>query len=277
MRHKYYFSVAAMFKNESWTLKEWVEHYKLHGADHIYLVDDFSDDDYLPILQPYIDSGYVTLFKSDVEERFTGRQIHVTNKYFLPIAKESKWIAQVDVDEFLYSPKVVNIKKILKKYEDYGRVITNWVWFNSNDFIEHPEGGIVNNFNKRAEYNARVWATLYSHANPNGQDEPEWQNLDAPKCIVNTDFGIEQFAVHDAFNSGQTINLSYKTNEEDPELLLNHYQLQSREYWETVKMDRGDCNHWYTGNRRGWHAFYSLDIGDIIDNRLKEQNAGIVL
>ena len=258
-------------------MKEWVEHYKLHGADHIYLVDDFSDDDYLPILQPYIDSGYVTLFKSDVEERFTGRQIHVTNKYFLPIAKESKWIAQVDVDEFLYSPKVVNIKKILKKYEDYGRVITNWVWFNSNDFIEHPEGGIVNNFNKRAEYNARVWATLYSHANPNGQDEPEWQNLDAPKCIVNTDFGIEQFAVHDAFNSGQTINLSYKTNEEDPELLLNHYQLQSREYWETVKMDRGDCNHWYTGNRRGWHAFYSLDIGDIIDDRLKEQNAGIVL
>ena len=45
MRHKYYFSVAAMFTNESWTLKEWVEHYKLQGADHIYLVDDFSDDD----------------------------------------------------------------------------------------------------------------------------------------------------------------------------------------------------------------------------------------
>ena len=117
MSHKYYFSIAAMFKNESWTLKEWIEHYKLHGADHIYLVDDFSDDDFLPILQPYIDSGYVTLFKSDVSERFTGRQIYVTNKYFLPIAKESKWIAQVDVDEFLYSPKVVDIKEVLKKYD----------------------------------------------------------------------------------------------------------------------------------------------------------------
>ena len=166
---------------------------------------------------------------------------------------------------------------IRDRYEDYGRVITNWVWFNSNDFIEHPEGGIVNNFNKRAEYNVRVWATLYSHANPKGQDEPEWQNLDAPKCIVNTDFGIEHFAVHDAFNNGETINLSYKTNENDPELLLNHYQLQSREYWETVKMNRGDCNHWYTGNKRGWHAFYSLDVGDIIDDRLKEQNMEIVL
>ena len=48
-------------------------------------------------------------------------------------------------------------------------------------------------------------------------------------------------------------------------------------YWVKVKMDRGDCNHWYTGNRRGFHAFYSLDIGDIIDDRLKEQNSGIVL
>ena len=46
MSHKYYFSIAAMFKNESWTLKEWIEHYKLHGADHIYLVDDFSDDNF---------------------------------------------------------------------------------------------------------------------------------------------------------------------------------------------------------------------------------------
>ena len=55
MTCKYYFSVASMFKNESWSLKEWIEHYKLHGADHVYLVDDFSDDDYLPILQPYID------------------------------------------------------------------------------------------------------------------------------------------------------------------------------------------------------------------------------
>ena len=146
--------------------------------------------------------------------------------------------------------------------------------FNSNDFIDSPTGGIVNNFNKRAEYDARVWATLYSNANPNGQNEPEWQNLNAPKCIVNTDFGIEQFNVHDAVNSGQSINLSWKGSEE---LLLNHYQLQSREYWVKVKMDRGDCNHWYTGNRRGFHAFYSLDIGDIIDDRLKEQNSGIVL
>ena len=131
---------------------------RLHGADHVYLVDDFSDDDYLPILQPYIDSGYVTLFKSDISERYIGRQVDITNKYLLPIAKESKWIAQIDVDEFLYSPKEMDLKKVLQKYENYGRVITNWVWFNSSDFIKHPKGGIVNNFTSRAEYDAKFSA-----------------------------------------------------------------------------------------------------------------------
>ena len=82
--------------------------------------------------------------------------------------------------------------------------------------------------------------------------------------------------VHDAVNDGPSINLSYKMDNDDPELLLNHYQLQS-EVLGNCKDAQGDCNHWYTGNTRGWHAFYSLDIGDIIDDRLKEQNKEIVL
>ena len=44
MSHKYYFSIASMFKNESWGLKEWIDHNKLHGVDHLYLIDDYSND-----------------------------------------------------------------------------------------------------------------------------------------------------------------------------------------------------------------------------------------
>lgn len=115
---KHYLSVASVFKNESWNLKEWVLHYKHHGVDHIYLVNDFSDDDYLPILQPFIDEGFVTLFQNDITERYTGRQTDVNNKFFLPICGETQWIAQVDLDEFLYSPKTLDLKEILRKYED---------------------------------------------------------------------------------------------------------------------------------------------------------------
>ena len=135
---KYYLSVASIFKNESWGMKEWLDHYKFHGVDHVYLVNDFSTDDYQSILQSYIDDGFVTLYQNDNPERYTGRQIDMNNKFFKPIFKESQWLANIDLDEFLYSPREVNLKNIFKKYESYAGVVANWVWFNSNGHEKQP-------------------------------------------------------------------------------------------------------------------------------------------
>ena len=40
MEQKYYFSVGAVFKNESHSIKEWICHYLHHGAEHFYLIND---------------------------------------------------------------------------------------------------------------------------------------------------------------------------------------------------------------------------------------------
>ena len=34
----FYFTIGAVFKNESHILKEWIEHYLYHGIEHIYLI-----------------------------------------------------------------------------------------------------------------------------------------------------------------------------------------------------------------------------------------------
>ena len=274
---KHYLSVASVFKNESWNLKEWVLHYKHHGVDHIYLVNDFSDDEYMSILEPFISEGFVTLFQNDITEKYTGRQTDVNNKFFLPICNETQWIAQIDLDEFLYSPKTKDLKEVLRKYENYGTVETNWVWFNSNDHLYHPPGGLVKNFTSRAKFGDRVWMTHRSRCAGSGQEEPEWFNLWAPKQIANTKFGVTNFNIHKIFTGGPTINLSFVGRPDDPEILNNHYQIQSREFWEKIKMTRGALNNWYAANARGWHTFYSLDVGDITDTTLAEQNKEIRL
>ena len=274
---KYYLSVASVFKNESWNLKEWILHYKHHGVDHIYLVNDGSTDDFEPILEPFIREGFVTLFHNSITERYTGRQTDVNNKYFLPICHETQWIAQIDLDEFLYSPVYVNLKEILKDYENYGTVETNWVWFNSNDHLHHPATGLVQGFTSRAPYKDRVWMTHRSQSATNGAEEPEWFNLWAPKQIANTKFGVQSFNIHKIFTGGPNINLSFVGRPDDPLLLNAHYQIQSREFWEKVKMTRGALNNWYTPDARGWHTFYSLDVGDITDTTLAEQNKEITL
>lgn len=261
---KYYLSVASIFKNESWGIKEWLEHYKFHGVDHVYLVNDFSTDDYLPILQPYVEEGFVTLYQNDNPERYTGRQIDMNNKFFKPIFKESQWLVNVDLDEFLYSPKKIDLKEILRKYESYAGVIANWVWFNSNGHETQPPL-VVEGFTRRCGYNERVYMK------PPGLP-PEWVQFNAPKLILNSNFTVESFETHTAITSGNMINVSTQGMSEDPELLINHYQLQSREYWHQVKMNRGDVNHWFKGSPRDFEGYESMDVGDIEDTRLWEQN-----
>ena len=75
-------AILTCFKNESHVLQEWIEHYKKRGIEHIYMINDFSTDNYLEKIKPYIDIGFVTLFNSDIVTEKEGRQILLYNKYF---------------------------------------------------------------------------------------------------------------------------------------------------------------------------------------------------
>ena len=260
-KKKHYLSVASIFKNETWGIKEWLEHYKFHGVDHVYLVNDFSSDRYQPILKPYIENGFVSLFHNDISAMYRGRQVDINNKFFKPIVNETQWIAQVDCDEYLYSPKDINLKNIIKKYEIYAGIAANWVCFNSNNHVKQPPS-IVKYFTKRCEYDASV-----SVNNPTRGYETATFN--AQKMILNTNFKINSFDIHSADIDGKTINLSYG-GLDDPLVLINHYQLQSQEYWETIKMKRTDMNYW--NPIRDMNEHRTMDIGDVDDFRLSKQN-----
>ena len=41
---KYYFSICAIFKDESLSIKEWIEYHKLIGVEHFYLYNNNSTD-----------------------------------------------------------------------------------------------------------------------------------------------------------------------------------------------------------------------------------------
>ena len=56
--------VVAIFKNESYVLKEWLEHYLREGVDTFLLIDNDSSDNYKPILEPFLHSKQAFLKKS---------------------------------------------------------------------------------------------------------------------------------------------------------------------------------------------------------------------
>lgn len=47
----YYFSICAIFKDESLSIKEWIEYHKLIGVEHFYLYNNKSKDSSVSILQ----------------------------------------------------------------------------------------------------------------------------------------------------------------------------------------------------------------------------------
>lgn len=54
---KYYFSICAIFKDESLSIKEWIEYHKLIGVEHFYLYNNNSTDSSVSILQEYVEEG----------------------------------------------------------------------------------------------------------------------------------------------------------------------------------------------------------------------------
>jgi Glycosyl transferase family 2 len=50
-----------MIKDEEGFLSEWVAYYQMHGFDHIVFFDDSSIDEGLAELQPWIQSGFVSV------------------------------------------------------------------------------------------------------------------------------------------------------------------------------------------------------------------------
>lgn len=105
-----------MFKDEAPWLKEWVVfHHHVLGAEHFYLYNNDSSDNYREVLQPFIDKGIVELIEwnSDEESRAI-RGLYDWNTKWVPfqlgayqdcIKKralgKAKWVAFIDIDEFI--------------------------------------------------------------------------------------------------------------------------------------------------------------------------------
>ena len=131
-----YVSVACTVKNEGPYLKEWIEYHKIIGIDRFYIYDNDSTDDTKNVLEPYIKDGSVIY-------KFTRGRVMIPSYQdaILKAQTRSRWLALIDLDEFLVPNEKDNIKDFLKEFEAYPGVGINWVIFDSNGHETKPEAG----------------------------------------------------------------------------------------------------------------------------------------
>jgi len=230
----YNVSVLAMFKNESWIIKEWLEHYLQEGIEHFYLIDNGSDDDYLDKIQPYIVNGKITLIKDPYRQKL-GTQDILYNKHFLKqIKEETIWIIVADMDEYIYAR---NGFKTISEYlssvpPTIGKIVLPWKLFGSNGIITHPNK-IIPVFTQRQSDKDYL---QYSKLN----------RLGYSKTIARTT-NLNNVKTHDqCISSGEVVFSDYTSSSDylrydsaKQFLHINHYTHLSLQYYNEIKIKRG--------------------------------------
>ena len=232
-----YLSILAIMKNEAMNLKLWIDHYISQGVDHFYLIDNGSDDNSVNIINDLIKNNYpITLYILPEQHVQVKHYRYVYDKENLQ--KKTKWLIVADLDEFFYC-KNSKISNELQNYEDYDFITSKWRMFGSNNCVEHPKD-IRISLTKRIE-----------------------------KLHINTKYIFQTKNINSSSVHIHWLIDGYKNTIDLSEVFrLNHYPIQSKEFFEKVKMSRGDVDS--NINVRDWNYFDSYNIGtDYNDEDLK--------
>ncbi len=137
-----------MYLDEAEYLREWVEFHRLVGVERFFLYDHESTDQSRDVLAPYVEDGTVVVHDWPV---YPG-QIEAFNDCVARHRDDSRWIAFIDVDEFVFSPLGRPLPELLVDYEQHPGVVASWVMFGTSDHRTKPPGLVVENYQRRKEY-----------------------------------------------------------------------------------------------------------------------------
>jgi len=255
----YNFCICAVFKNEGHALKEWVEHYIREGCDHFYLIDNDSTDQPDRILSEFGDK--ISLRTSSEKHK----QSDLYNAFRHDVVHEAQWVAVVDLDEFMYS-KTGTISEYLRSQEYHiSQILVSWIPFGSSGHLAQPDS-IVKNFlrcgrlqiGEKTDVKALLRTSMLSefrlHMHPMRGG-----------LTITSDNSVIDFLPADE-RIIQTLRLV-----DSAKLWINHYQIQSWQYFERVKMVRGDAINPKADVLRDEAYFQLKDQNDLESTLLRDK------
>jgi len=144
-------AVAAIMKDESPYLQEWLDFHLWAGVSHFYLYDNGSTDGTREILQPYIQQGCVTYKYRPA----AGEQLPVYREVLQRYRFLCRYIAFIDLDEFLYAPEggslPETLQELVRDFGEPGGFTANWCCYGSSGAREAElSRGVLERFAWRA-------------------------------------------------------------------------------------------------------------------------------
>ena len=144
-----YLAICAIFRDESAYLAEWIAFHRLIGVDHFVLYDNGSRDQPERVLAPYLDDGSVTLRDWPVPfHQYAQRDAYAD--CIERTRNGVRWLALIDIDEFLFSPASPTLPPVLERYEEYPAVVAHWQIYGSSNQAQASATPVIERFQRRA-------------------------------------------------------------------------------------------------------------------------------
>lgn len=159
---KHYLSVVVIAKNEGPYFKEWLDWHISQGVEKFYVYDNESTDGTKEVLQPYIEKGIV------VYTYFPGyrKQLAAYDDCLKKHRYDTRWLAVIDMDEFIIPLKNTSIPEYLKDFEDFPVVEINWLCYGSSGQKQRLPGGVMERFKRHSLPNHELNHHVKSIVNP---------------------------------------------------------------------------------------------------------------
>jgi hypothetical protein len=158
-----------MFRSDARYLKEWICFHELMGVSKFYLYHQGiqpSQDGWEKVLQPYIDRGLVDVKRWPYAFYHSGgRNAHIdANQNCIDRLKgQNGWLACIDSDEFLFSPRYDTVTEALSTLpESWGAVGVHWMMFGSSGKQEWEDAPVIERFTWRPNENSIAYWDLYN-------------------------------------------------------------------------------------------------------------------
>lgn len=240
-------AVLAIMKNEEFGLREWINHYLDQGVGKIFLIDNGSTDRSKEITKSFTDTGRVEYIF--LPKKWSQREHYWEVIIRFKIRQDFEWLLAADIDEFWFCKDGSKIQDKLSDFTGIDVVYTNWSVFGSSEFELQPKSVRKSFVMRKPDLGPHVFT--------------KWV------CRTNALKDFSQLEIHKIKGV-----CSSKAVSENEFFQLNHYQIQSREFYENVKMRRGDSVSSISDNARNWGYFEKLDQECTVeDNSLRQMVA----
>ena len=229
-----YLAVAAIIKNEGRYLREWIEFQRLMGAEQIYLYDNGSTDDSVDVVAPFVTEGFVVLIPWHIFDDRVSSQKQAYAHALCNFGYDFRWMAFIDLDEFLFPVTAPNLTAVLSDYEDCPCLCVPWFLFGFSGHAEPPQGPVIENYTQRAPFPPTAHHAMLVR----------WKSIVNP-AVITTVYDAHMFKTASGWVGGmdeRRTMVSIGSIDDPPPgavLRINHYYTRSRREF-AQKSDRWD-------------------------------------